>query len=188
MINSLKNKKRQFGVTLVEMMITLAIAAILLTLVAPNVQSILTRNKITAELNEMSGLLRFARFTAIDQQINTIACPTTNFTACSNDWNSAKMVFIDANGNNAKDAAEPILASSQAISSTNSVTSTANSIQFLDSGVTVAASTILLCPNTKDAEFARALFVTLQGRTRVSTDTDDNGIDEDLSNTDLSCP
>ncbi len=188
MINGLINKKRQFGVTLIEMMITLAIAAILLTLVAPNVQSILTRNKITAEINEMSGLLRFARYTAIDQQIDTIVCPTTDFTTCSNDWNSPKMVFVDANANNGKDAAEPILASSQAISATNTVTSTIDSIEFIDSGVTVAASTILICPNTKDAKFARALFVTLQGRTRISEDANNNGTDEDLANTELSCP
>ncbi len=189
MIYFFTSKKRQAGVTLLEMLITLAIAAILLTLVAPNVQSILTRNKIAAEINEMSGLLQFARYTAIDEQITTVVCPSNDFSGCVNDWNAPKMVFIDEDGNNARDVNEPLLLSSQAISSSNEMTSTINVVQFLDSGAAAAGTMIRICPNSKDVEFARALFVTLQGRTRISADNVNNdGIHEDLANANLTCP
>ncbi|MFC4701857.1 GspH/FimT family pseudopilin [Glaciecola siphonariae] len=189
MINDLRAKKRQRGVTLLEMLITLAIAAIILTLVAPNIQSILTRNKITAEINEMSGLLQFARFTAIDEQTNTIVCPTSDFLACTNDWDSPKMVFIDDNANGTRDDAdEPLLLSSQSISATNTMTSSENSIVFFDSGAASAAAEITICPNSNDATFARALLVSLQGRTRVAVDNNNDGVVEIASGAAISCP
>ncbi|WP_371195804.1 GspH/FimT family pseudopilin [Glaciecola sp. SC05] len=187
MINNLVNKKRQRGVTLVEMLITLAIAAILLTLVAPNVQSILTKNKITAEINELSGLLQFARYTAIDEQTTAVVCPSTDFATCSNDWNAPKIVFIDDNDNNTRDGAERLLLTSQTISSTNKMTSSGNIIRFLDSGGAETAINMKLCPNSKDAKFGRALFVSLQGRTRISADSNNDGVHEDVAGNNLSC-
>lgn len=187
MLNNLVNKKRQRGVTLVEMMITLAIAAILLTLVAPNVQSILRKNRITAEINELSGLLQFARYTAIDEQVTAIVCPTTDFASCNNDWNSPKMVFIDDNANNSRDGAEALLLSSQTISSAHSMTANDNTVRFLDSGGAEAAVNIRLCPNTNDATFARALFVSLQGRTRISVDENNDGTHEGANGSNLNC-
>lgn len=180
-------KKCQRGVTLVEMLITLAIAAILLTLVAPNVQSILTKNKISAEINELSGLLQFARYTAIDEQTMTVVCPSSDFATCSSDWNSPKMVFIDDNGNRARDASEGLLLTTQSISSTNKMTATGNVIEFLDAGGAQTAVNIKLCPNSKDAKFGRALFVSLQGRTRISIDSNNDGIHEDHSSSNLNC-
>lgn len=187
MINYFVSKERQHGVTLLEMMVTLAIAAILLMAVAPNVQSILTKNKVSAEINEVSGILQFARYTAIDEQTTAVVCPSSDFTNCSNDWNAAKMVFIDANANGARDSAEMLLLTSQPISSTNTMSASENSIRFLDSGGVQAAINITLCPKSKDATFSRALFVSLQGRTRISVDNNNDGIHEDSAGVNLSC-
>jgi type IV fimbrial biogenesis protein FimT len=186
-INDLGYKNRQQGVTLLEMMIALAVSAIVLTLVAPNVQSILVKNKITAEINEMSGVLQFARFTAIDQRSITIVCPSSDFSSCGNNWDDPKIVFIDANANDARDADEPLLLSSQTIANTNSMDSSANLIRFLDIGGTDTPSVITLCPNSNDAKYARALFVTLQGRTRISIDADRDGTHEDNNGDNISC-
>nr|WP_136250154.1 GspH/FimT family pseudopilin [Ningiella ruwaisensis] len=186
MLNETISKKCQQGVTLLEMLITLAIAAILLTVVAPNVQSILTKNKITSEINELSGLFQFARFTAIDEQALTVVCPSSNFDSCTTNWNDPKMVFIDDNNNGARDAGEELLLVSQSISSTNTMTASEDIVQFLDSGGALTAANIKLCPNSKDAKFARALEITAQGRTRLSTDPENDGIHNDSSGN-LSC-
>lgn len=187
MINYLAFKKRQQGVTLLEMMIALAVSAIVLTLVAPNVQSILVKNKITAEINEMSGVLQFARFTAVDERSTTIVCPSSDFSSCGNNWDDPKIVFIDANANDARDADEPLLLSSQTIANTNNMTSSANLIRFLDIGGTDTPAIIKLCPNSNDAKYSRALIVTLQGRTRISIDADRDGTHEDGNGDNLSC-
>jgi type IV fimbrial biogenesis protein FimT len=186
-INCFVSKNCQRGVTLLEMLITLAIAAILLTLVAPNVQSILTKNKISAEINELSGLLQFARYTAIDEQTTAVVCPSSDFANCSNDWNAPKMVFIDDNGNDARDGGEALLLTTQSIASTNKMTASGNIIRFLDSGGAQTAVNIKLCPDTKDAKFGRALFVSLQGRTRISIDSNNDGVHEDVAGSNLSC-
>jgi type IV fimbrial biogenesis protein FimT len=186
-INDLSFKNRQRGVTLLEMMIALAVSAIVLTLVAPNVQEILTKNRITAEVNEMSGLLQFARFTSIDQRANTVLCPSANFETCNTDWNGPKIVFIDENGNDDRDADEPLLLSSQNISRNNVMTSSADLYRFLDIGGTDTPGTITLCPRDGEEKFARALFISLQGRSRISVDSNDDGIHEDADDNNLDC-
>ncbi|WP_395340946.1 GspH/FimT family pseudopilin [Ningiella sp. W23] len=187
MVNFSLSSKRQAGVTLLEMMITLAVAAILLTVVAPNIQSILTSNRITAEINETSALLQFARYTAIDEQSQVVVCPSSNFATCNNDWNNPKIVFLDLNGNGSRDGAEELLQSSQAISGGNKMTSSQNLVEFNESGGTTAAADIVLCPKNNDAKFARGLIVSLQGRTRLSRDESDDGFHEDSSGTSLAC-
>ena len=196
MINNSLEIKRQQGVTLLEMMITLAIAAILLTVVAPNIQSILTTNRIAAEINDTSGALQFARYTAIDQQVVTVVCPSNDFNTCSNDWNDPKIVFTDGNDNGTIDNNDELLLTSQAISASNTMTArtqtgannAANLIRFLDSGGVNAPIALQICPNTNDAEFARALLVSAQGRVRVSADTNGDDIVENINGSNVSCP
>lgn len=58
---------RQTGLTLIELMIGVAISAILLTVGAPAIQSVLQQNQVTAAVNDVSNAARIARFTAVDQ-------------------------------------------------------------------------------------------------------------------------
>jgi type IV fimbrial biogenesis protein FimT len=77
--------KQQKGVTLVELMITVSIVAIILTLVGPSIQSILIKNSIVAEINETSSLIQYARHHAIDEQAEVVVCPSKYYSVCSND-------------------------------------------------------------------------------------------------------
>ncbi|MGK0371034.1 MAG: type IV fimbrial biogenesis protein FimT [Glaciecola sp.] len=175
------------GMTLIEMLVALAVVAIVLTVVAPNVQTILSKNRTTSEINELSAVIQFARFTAIDQTSTAVICPSTNYASCSTDWNQAKIVFIDSNGNNTRDTAEPLLMSTTAIASTNTMTGPAVAISFLDSGVANASTSIKVCPNTNVVELARSININAQGRVRVSIDSDKNDIFEDTDGNELSC-
>lgn len=183
-----KLKKRQLGITLLEMMITLAIAAILVTIVAPGAQSILQKNQIAAEINDVSAALQFARFQAIEQQRTTIVCPSSDYSQCDNDdWRLAKIVFTDANGNGRRDANEALLFSTQPMSSTNAMTGPDQSIRFDDFGGITAATSILLCPNNNNDELARQLDINLQGKVRLSRDTNNDGVHEDDAGNSLDC-
>jgi type IV fimbrial biogenesis protein FimT len=182
-----QSKTVQKGVTLLEMMITLAILAIVLTVVAPNMQSFLIKNRITAEINEVSGIIQYARHLAIDEQTNVVVCPSVDFLECGTNWNNAKIVFIDSNADGNRGASEDLLVTTSEASDSTLMTGPAGSIQFLDTGAADSAFSIQICPLSKDATFARAISISLQGRVRVSTDSDDDGTHEDSEGDALSC-
>ncbi|HSH42747.1 MAG TPA: GspH/FimT family pseudopilin [Arenicellales bacterium] len=62
--------KTHSGFTLVELMITLAIAAILLTVGLPSFQNILQNNRVTTQANGLVGALNLARSEAIKRGAN----------------------------------------------------------------------------------------------------------------------
>lgn len=182
-----KRSRFERGMTLLEMLITLAISAILLTVVAPSVQQIVASNKTVSEINELSSVLRFARFTAIEQSSNVVVCPTSDFAECSTNWNQAKIAFIDDNGNGDRDTNEDILSSATAIQSANSMTGPSASIVFFENGGANASVSVQVCPSDDDTKQAKALNITLQGRVRVSVDDDNDGIVEDVNGDNVSC-
>lgn len=179
--------KLQRGLTLLEMLVAVAVLAIVVTTVAPNIQSLLIKNKITADLNSLSAVAQRARFTAVDEQTDVLMCPTDDYSACSNDWKLAKMVFIDSNGNGARDNTEDLIVSSDPINSANTVYGFSGSLVFDEQGGVSRAATIKICPKTNDANYASALLLSLYGRISVAVDTDGNGVKEDLQSNDLTC-
>ncbi|MBU2979094.1 GspH/FimT family pseudopilin [Alteromonas sp. C1M14] len=180
----MKNNK---GLSLIELMITVAIAAILLTVGAPGIQSILQQNRVIAATNDISSVIRTARFTAIDQEQLTILCPTSDYDACGTDWTLAKMVFIDANSNGSRDANETLIQSTDPLGSGLEIAGIKTALSFSPDGSVSTAATITLCPASGDATAASAVIVSLYGRVAVAKDSNNNGIKEDSSGSDLSC-
>lgn len=178
---------KQKGLTLIEMLISLAIVAIAITAVAPSIQSILIKNRIVSEINELSAVIQFARNHAIDQQITTTVCPSADFSACTNDWDDPKIVYVDNDGNGSRGTNEELLTTTGASSANNNLSGSVNTLLFLASGEASANSTLLLCHSSKQNEYARQLAITLQGRVKMSSDSDRNGIHEDISGTPLTC-
>lgn len=177
----------QKGVTLLEMMIALAIVGIVLTFVVPSAQSILIQNRIIGEINEISGIIQYARNNAIDEQANTVLCPTTDFINCSGNWDDPKMVFADLDGDRTRGGAEELLVGTSSISNANNLSGPANVILFQANGAVGSPATLLLCHKDKDDKYARALTVSLQGRVRMSRDSDGDSIHEQNDGTALDC-
>ena len=92
---------RQRGFTLIELMITLAIAAILLTVGVPSFQSMMRNNRAATHMNEMITALNLARSEAAKRGLRVSLCPSTNQAACTGgtSWNNGWIVFIDTSTN-----------------------------------------------------------------------------------------
>jgi type IV fimbrial biogenesis protein FimT len=182
-----KPQLRYKGTTLVELMVAVGILAIVGTLGVPSFLSIITKARITSETNQLNGLIRFARFKAIEQQQLTLLCPTSDYSHCDTDWNEPKIVFIDTNNNNERDPQEPMLMSMPKSHDSNQLYSHKKTIKFYESGITASPASVRICPASNDAKYARLLTVSLQGKIKLSSDRNNDGIHENSAGTALSC-
>ncbi len=101
--------KRFHGVTLINLLIAMSIAAILVGIAVPNMGSIVKRAETNQTAKTLFRLINFARLQAVSYQEYTVLCPTLDFISCDDDWTSELMVFIDINNNQAFDDAEDSL-------------------------------------------------------------------------------
>ncbi|MDQ1362692.1 MAG: type fimbrial biosis protein FimT, partial [Pseudomonadota bacterium] len=110
---------KQNGFTLTELMITVAIAAILLAIGVPSMREFIQNGRITAVTNELVSALMVARSEAIRKNTTTCVCPTANANvvtpvcAANGNWETGWIAFSDFNGdcviNGAAPAADVLL-------------------------------------------------------------------------------
>lgn len=90
---------QQSGLTLVELMVTIAVLGILLGIGVPGFQSMLAQNRASSTANDLLATLQFARSTAIAQARPVSVCPVTArpVTACSanTNWQGGWVVWMD---------------------------------------------------------------------------------------------
>lgn len=93
----------QNGFTLVEAMVTLAVAAILLAWAVPSMQSFISRNQMSTEVNNFMASLYFARSEAVKRLRDVSLCPSTDGASCANstDWAQGWMMYVNMDGDNA---------------------------------------------------------------------------------------
>lgn len=91
--------KRKSGFTLIELVITIAIAAILLVVGVPAMYEFIQNNRVAAETNELVTAMNLARSEALRRQAPVAVCPSDNAwdtAACSNaedDWDKGWLVY-----------------------------------------------------------------------------------------------
>lgn len=184
---NLSHPNKVTGLTLIELMITIAIMSILVTAVGPMVRDILIQNRLIGQINELSAVIQLARHSAINEQATSIVCPSSDFANCTLDWDLPKMAFLDLDNDGVRGVNEEIIAGTSRSISHYNLTGPAGVISFQGNGVVATPSTLRLCHDSNEPQFARAVTVSLQGRVRVSQDTNNDGIHETNAGDNLSC-
>lgn len=93
--------KSAHGFTLIELMITLALAAIILTLGVPSFTETIRTNRVATQVNELVTALNLARSEAIKRATAVTVCASADQATCSgsNDWRTGWIVVTDDNTN-----------------------------------------------------------------------------------------
>ena len=152
---------RQTGFTLVELMITLAVAAILLTVGIPSFRDFIMNNRLVSQANEFAAAINLARSAAIKQQRNAYITSTAG-----TNWANGWTVWVDNNSSNAQDASE-VLRVTQAFNANNTFTSTGKTqFRYSPSGLVDGADTLTLCDN-RTGERGRQISVSAAGRVNI---------------------
>lgn len=86
----------QRGLTLLELVVTLALIAIITTQVVPGFQNLMARHQVAIESQRIATALSTARSTAITRGTTITLCPSRDRQNCLADW-SAPLLIIQGN-------------------------------------------------------------------------------------------
>ena len=183
-------KRSQSGFTLLELMITLAVAGVIVGLAVPTMRTFGQNNKLAGASNDLLRSFQIARSEAIKRQQNVVVCATTDPTAanpvCSYGTVNFKgwIVFQDSNGNwqSDGDATEPVIERHGLLDTTLNVRNDKNGIESYNSqGFANPKATkdptrnIVICDKrgvtlSAGSSTARAIVISNTGRTLVTKD------------------
>lgn len=193
------NASRTAGFTLLELMVSLVMLAILAMVAAPSFTDTMKRNRVESTIREVSGALNQARTAAASRGLPVIFCRSTNAAAntrtCSGSTGATEgwIIFEDSDKDGTLDAGEPILRVHNSLTTTrldvaNSSGTSQTQVTFNRSGFSNQRLTFEVCESSRDTQFARALVMENTGRlahSRINTGT---GIFKDVGGNDLTCP
>lgn len=100
MMNCLSRRqlyRQMVGMTLIELMVTIAILVVLLSVAAPSFQSMIASSSLRTASNELSTSLAQARSDAIRRGKRVTVCKSANGTQCTTtgDWGQGWIIFND---------------------------------------------------------------------------------------------
>ncbi|RBP29201.1 type IV fimbrial biogenesis protein FimT [Marinobacter pelagius] len=178
------------GFTLVELLITLAIVAVIATITVPSMDNLIRQSNRHAAVSDMIGLINLARNTAIVEQQTVTLCPLDENDECAHDWSGRITVFRDPESDKKlSDDSEVI----RVLDSRQGGEWTANTasrpyFRFMPNGTAnYAIGNMIWCPADDDRTAATQLVVNWGGRVRTSRDRDGDGIGEDRHGNPIIC-
>jgi len=109
---------RALGFTLIELMVTIGIAAVLAGLAAPSFRDLIANNRLKSHTSALHTSLLQARSEAIKRNSRVVLCKSSDGATCatSGDWQQGWVVFADADNDAQIDAGELIIQKVAALS------------------------------------------------------------------------
>lgn len=147
------------GFTLVELLVTLSVFAIILTLIVPSLRTMILNNRLTSNIDSLVSSLNYARGVALDQAINVAVCPLSSpgSTVCGANWSSGWIVMTQPVA-----GTPTLLKTHQTSVNAPVIASNVSSVVFDSHGLSTTQSNFTICDNRGNA-FARSAMVLATG-------------------------
>ena len=159
-IDIMKNKHT--GFTLIELMITLVIATIVMTVGVPSFKTFFLNNRMSAQANDLISSINLARSEAIKRTTSMKVCSSDDQASCGGSWNDGWIVIT-------ADDSE-LIRVYPALKGTSTLTSTASSMTYTSTGfLNGAQTTFTLCDSDETGETGREVVVSSTGRPTSTT-------------------
>jgi type IV fimbrial biogenesis protein FimT len=157
------------GFTLVELLVTLSVAGILVSIAIPNFQTLMASNRMSAQANDLITALTFARSEAVKRAANVTVCSSSDGATCTGGW-AQGWIVRDAAGTPIR-VQQALVGSSTLTGGTDvasTITFTSNGRTTIPTTATPATTTLTLCPPSPAAVQGRAIQLERTGRPNVS--------------------
>lgn len=102
-------KKSQTGFTLIEMVVTVAVGAILIGVALPEFSNLSRSNNMTTTVNDLVHALRITRSEALKSSRASICVSSDQATCTGGAWTQGWIVFADFNGDCVVDPGENVI-------------------------------------------------------------------------------
>lgn len=157
-------KKPLCGFTLVELLVTVAIAAILLSTAAPSFQTLVMNNRMSAQVDGLINGLNYARNAALSGNVVTTVCPigAANSTNCGIDWGAGWIVVNDPAGSATLLHSAPAMAGRPVLRAVALNGVAPASVIFDARGLASTSANFVVC-DSRGAAFARSLHTLATG-------------------------
>lgn len=167
--------RHQKGFTLLELLTTLAVGAILVSFAVPSFQTVTANSNQTGSVNDLISALHVARSTAVSQNTRVTVCASDDGRSCGADgWHKGFIVFRDVDSDQTVDGEDTIISSGGKLDSLKIAPSGFGSALTYRTNGRVnqpAAGTIVgafaFC-DSRGSSHARALIIEVSGRPRVA--------------------
>ena len=182
--------KKQSGITLIELIITVAILGVMAAIAVPNFGGLMSSSQIKGTYNTFAGVIATARVEAVNRRAPIIICPSSNGTSClggnTPDWSAGYLAYADANGNATVETAEILRYETLPAGLSLKSPDYPKSITIAARGRLKNSGTFIFCKGENDKS-AKALNLWVTGLGRLATDTDGDHIVEGANSTNVSC-
>lgn len=165
------SKLRAF--TLIELLITVTIIAISISIAIPSFNALIEKTKLKTTALDLHSTLMHARNHAISNRVMVIVCQAngSNFEQCSprrkryDNWRNGWISYADLNKNNELDRKDEILSVHKANGQTAVVFNQMGRLRFFPIGSARSAGFYMCSSNSSQTQYIRLLHT---GRSRMS--------------------
>ena len=166
------DKRDHEGFTALELIVTMAIITVLLTMGVPAFENYGWNLRMKTAMDQLQTDLNLARGTAISQNSQTVICPANDGNDCSEQsvWQDGWIVFTDLNGDRHRQDSEPLHRHAGTVAMLNINSSRSRSfLRFYPNGSAPGSNISILFCDKRGAAQAGTITVSNSGRIRMQT-------------------
>lgn len=178
------NKRTQSGFTLIELIVTVTLAAILMGIGIPSFMETIRSNRLTSATNDLITAFNLARAEAVKRgkMVTVRRVDNSSFTkvGAGAQWENGYDIFVDDDADGVFDAGETFIRTFPGLPLDYTLRRTSNGprISFLATGGASSVGSFVICDDwdgnaIPEAKTSRLLTLTTSGRVRNYKDSDD---------------
>jgi len=184
-----KNK----GLSLVEILMTLGLLGVLMSIALPEMDAWIQASRADMRMRTLAAQIALARSTAVTLQLGVTLCPSADQQQCGGNWTQGSLIFTDRNSDRRLNQDDILVRINGPLAPGETLVWRAfQNRQFLQvepSGfLRHQSGNFTWCPASRKTVHARQLIINATGRTRLASDINGDGVQEDSSGNPLRCP